>query len=148
MNINWKQKSAALSCSVLALGVLTAALLVERTASAQATSTLEDITFNVFVPCADSGNGEFVEVVSTLHLIRRNGIVVHGNQVNGTGVGLITGDTYVISGSPANLVPAGDGEFLYHLGWIGTGRDAVKFNLTAKGPIQGEPLEILHFSCM
>ena len=132
----------------VAAGILCTLVVIQpQSASAQTISTLNDVTFAVFVPCADDGAGEVVVVSSTLHLVVKDGVVVHGNQTNAKGMGLTTGHTYVIGGSPANLVPAGDGDFLYHLSWIGTGADAARFNITAKGAVDQPPTEVIQVSC-
>ena len=135
----WKQAACALVLCAMALLTLPLDASEEK-----AESTKQDIAVTFSNPCL----GEPISYTGTLHLVTKGGQIIHGNHMNAKGYGLVTGTRYVITGSPANLVPAGDGYFLYHLSWIGTGPDASKFIITAKGPIFGEPVEIIQSQCI
>ena len=144
-----QQRPMARRLSLAALSLLSASsvLLLPTSGVAETTHTSADIDFAVFVPCAADGVGEIVLLSSTLHLVTRDGVVVHGNQSGGSGVGLTTGDTYLATGSASNLNPAGDGDYIYHLGWVGVGANGAKFSITAKGPIAAPPTEIVQVHC-
>jgi len=92
--------------------------------------------------------GEPVIYTSTLHLVIKDGQISHGNQINAEAYGLVTGSRFVVGGSPANLVPAGDGYYLYHLTFNGTGDNPAKFSITAKGEIDQPAVEIIQEQCV
>lgn len=132
--------------SLLAIGAI---FLSPLSAVAQPpTATRQEVTFNVFVPCADGGNGEIVSVSGTLHLLipPNAGDSIHGNWSNAKGVGLTTGEAYVLGGSPSNLMPAANGEYLSNLTLIGTGGGA-KFTITRIGPLFAPPTEVKQIHC-
>jgi hypothetical protein len=76
-----------------------------RVADAQAdTTTINQtipIIYNTFVPCANGGAGEFVELTGEMHMVihatsndNHGTSNIHSSFVRLTGVGLTTGDTY------------------------------------------------------
>lgn len=133
-------------CLCTIIGILAASMVMAiQTASAQATSTrMENYYFDIFIACL----GETVSVTTTLHLVNRDGLSdEHGNQQHATAVGLTTGNEYVVGGSPSNVVPVGDGEYLYHFSFVGKGRDAAKFSLTAIGSFGQPPTRVIESHC-
>jgi hypothetical protein len=60
---------------------------------------------------------------------------------------LTTGDVYVLAGSPSNLVPAANGEFLSNITLVATGPDRVKFTITRIGALFQPPTEVLEAHC-
>ncbi|HXC70739.1 MAG TPA: hypothetical protein VN644_12220 [Pyrinomonadaceae bacterium] len=90
-------------------------------ASSQATvvNTKQSIQFEqpIFIPCANGGAGELVEIVGTLHVHVH--LTTNGNRVNGklhfqpqgaSGVGMVTGDVYRATGvTHEDTVPLTDG---------------------------------------
>jgi len=143
----WFTNSTCRIC-VITLALIGACLALPHNALAQPTSTFQETTLNVFVPCADGGNGEIVTITGTLHLLipPNAGDAIHGNWSRAKGVGLTTGDQYVLAGSPSNLVPAADGEYLTNITLIGTGPGA-KFTITRIGPLFQPPTEVRQVHC-
>lgn len=76
------------------------------TAAAQTTSQSFPVTINVFIPCANGGEGEFVEMTGTLHVLMHmstnaNGCMtmkMHFQPQQLTGVGATTGAKYQATG--------------------------------------------------
>ena len=124
-------------------------LVAAESASAQSTTSRQDVTFAVFVPCANDGTGELVQFNVTLLLVTDGlGQVVHGNWQNATGVGLVTGDQYIGGGSPSNLIrTSDDGEFLSIFSWISAGQDGAKFTITRIGQLFEPPTRIVQVHC-
>lgn len=112
------------------------------------TSTMVPLADQVFIPCAVGGIGEVVDFTGTLHMVSvvtidENGgfhLQIHTQPVNVLGVGMLTGDTYIMSGSTVNTINAGSGipietTFVSNLNLIGPGPDnnlrvQVRFQLT------------------
>jgi hypothetical protein len=142
---SWKQ--AACVVVLCAMPLLTLALGAQEE---KTVSTKEDFggLFVGGIACL----GEPVVYNTTIHLLRRtidNQIVtVHGNQIHAEAYGYYSGQRFVFGGSPANLVPAGDGNFLYHLTFIGPGANAPKYSITAKGMIGLPALEVIEEHCV
>jgi len=105
-------------------------------ADATTTSEILPITLQAFVPCANGGAGEVVEVTGNLHqvlttVITESGRIVlrsHFQPQGLSGVGQTTGDTYQATGvtqetvsfSPPFPVSA---TFINNFRFIGAGRD-------------------------
>ena len=95
----------------LAALVLTVSVLGTSTASAQTTSTKVPVTIPVFIPCANDGDGEFVEMTGTLHVLTHistnaNGCVTmknHFQPMNLSGVGDVSGDKYQGNGGTQSV---------------------------------------------
>lgn len=93
-----------------------------RVADAQASTTTINqtipILFNPFVPCANGGAGEVVELTGEMHMIihitsNDNHVTtsIHQSFVRLTGVGLTTGDTYRSVGAwGTNFTSQSDGD--------------------------------------
>ena len=102
----------------------------------------DDINFFAFVPCADDGNGEFVEGEGRLHVLIREGFDESGGQHYGThfqpmglkATGQVTGDRYNATGGTLETVNiAGSGlpftqTFTNNFRMIGVGQ-AVNFTV-------------------
>lgn len=80
-------------------------LLIVPASAAVTTNDVTDISLTVFVPCADGGNGELVDLSGPLHTVIS--FTINGNNVSGyyhfqpqgiTGVGETTGITYHATG--------------------------------------------------
>ena len=109
----------ALSAGVLAEGRVTAKIVFP-------------FDFIQFVPCANDGAGELVSFSGVWHIVNEiepfPDLIEHGNWSNASGVGLTTGDNYIVA-QASNSVPAADGGFLVNMQVVGTGGGA-KFSLT------------------
>jgi len=134
---------------VVTLALTGASSLLPQSAVAQPTATTQEVTLNLVVPCANGGSGEIVTISGTLHLLipPNASEALHGNWSNARGVGLTTGDVYVLAGSPSNLVPAAGGDYLTNITLVGTGPNAVKFTITRIGPLFQPPTEVLQVHC-
>jgi hypothetical protein len=107
MNSNTVRITLGLACAAtLAL----AGLSRPRAAGAQTdvhkeTTTTRDIEFSDFIPCANGGEGEFVSVTGTERertfwsMNDKHIVFDISTSYSGRGVGLTTGDTYVLNDS-------------------------------------------------
>jgi len=136
----------ACAITLVSMGAL---LLLPQSVVSQPTATTQEVSLIIIVPCANGGAGEIVTISGTLHLLIPPDAseALHGNWSNARGIGLTTGDVYVLAGSPSNLVPAADGEFLTNITLVATGPNGVKFTITRIGPLFQPPTEVLQAHC-
>ena len=119
-----------------------------ESALARATVTKATVDSFVFVPCANDGNGEFVSVLFTLHLVDRGsdgppaeiGVWSHIR-----GVGLVTGDRYV--GNVVSVARPGSDDYLTTISINARGRGGAHFTQTSIGPLLAPPTEIRQMHC-
>jgi hypothetical protein len=67
-----------------------------------------DWSFIEFVPCANGGAGEEVDMTGTIHFVEVDG-VFHANLQNASGVGQVTGDVYRAIGAVVDMFHWADG---------------------------------------
>jgi hypothetical protein len=138
----WKQAALVVVLCAIPLLTLPPGAQAEKTLSEK----LQDFS-GIFVGGA-ACLGEPIVYNTTVHLLIRDSQVIHGNQISAEAYGLYSGKRFVFGGSPSNVVPAGDGYYLYHLTFIGPGAKAPKFSITAKGYIEEAPIEIIQEQCV
>ena len=124
----------------LTFAVMCLTLTLPRAASSQATSTTTNqfvpFALSVFVPCANDGLGETVQVSGTLHI--QNHVTINQKHITlktlfqpqgATGLGVITGDVYRGTGVTQFLdtIPNVNGAttftFINNFRFIGPGPD-------------------------
>ena len=89
--------------------------VTQQNSAAQASNSVETIPYerSFFVSCANGGDGEEVVVTGTIKIVHQLVYNEHGfaltynTSFQGTGVGLVTGETYMFSGgSPGTITGA------------------------------------------
>ena len=99
-------KRTIATCLVITLATLAGAAAARAAAITETTNLQIPLTLEVFVPCANDGAGELVELTGTLHVLLhittdgRGGFHVksHSQPQGISGVGLTTGDKYQATG--------------------------------------------------
>lgn len=116
------------------IGFLLASLAVPVQAEV-VVNDFTEIALTEFVPCANGGEGELVELTGTLHTLttltmtgNNLSIVTHFQPQGVSGVGLTTGDRYVGTGSSTDHI---SGSFVNGLF---TGTLAESFRIIGQGP--------------
>jgi hypothetical protein len=113
-----------------------ALLLTGATAQAGSTvNTIVPITLDVFVPCADGGNGEMIHLEGPLKVLTsisvdKAGGLHYNEQYNPqgvTGVGLTTGAKYNATGKTSQDIVLGAGDSLVE-------QFVNRFNMIGQGP--------------
>ncbi|MFZ5431174.1 MAG: hypothetical protein ACOZDD_13140 [Bacteroidota bacterium] len=78
---------------ILMVGLILCALLAPLESNAQATSTMEEVAWSAYIPCANDGYGEVAYGTLKLHVVIGKNLVQF-QAAGGELIGEITGDVY------------------------------------------------------